>query len=144
MRVFTADCAPVLLADGRKRALALVHAGWRGAANGILGRAVKLLERKAGVGPKDLWMVVGPCIHQCCYEVGGDVARCFPRNTTGGPDKFFLDLPGALAEQAKVLGVSPRKIFLAPHCTVCDRRFFSFRREKTESRQAAVAAFRQL
>ena len=139
LRVFGADCASILLADARGRAMAMVHAGWRGASKGVLERAVRLLGMKAGVRPAELGMVVGPCIQDCCYEVGPEVARRFPgaaRSRAGG---LFLDLPGALAAQARRLGLSAGRIWAAPPCTRCDRRFFSFRRNKTERRVAALA-----
>lgn len=139
LRVFGADCAPILLADARGRAIAMVHAGRRGASKGILGQAVRLLRMKAGVRPAELGMIVGPCIQECCYEVGPSVARRLPgavRRRAGG---LFLDLPGALAAQARRLGLSSDRIWTAPLCTRCDRRFFSFRRNKTERRVAAFA-----
>jgi len=139
LRAFGADCAPILLADERGRAIAMVHAGWRGAAKKILERAMRLLRRKAGVRPAELTMIVGPCIQECCYQVGPEVARRFPGTTRSRAGGLFLDLPGALAAQARRLGLSAGRIWSAPFCTHCDRRFFSFRRNKTERRVAALA-----
>jgi polyphenol oxidase len=143
LRVYAADCAPVFLIDGGRRVRALVHAGWRGAAKGVLLSALRLMEEK-GARTRDLWMAVGPCIHDCCYEVGEDVAAAFaafPRTLkTSGAGKFRFDLPGVLAAQASRAGIRRDRISVCPSCTVCDGRFYSFRREKTGSRMAAVLA----
>lgn len=142
LRVFAADCASVLLADVRGRGMALVHAGWRGAAKGIVSRAARLLEKKAGLVPGDLRAVIGPCIRSCCYEVGPEVARQFPKRAIPVPrggNKYHLDLPGALTDELRSLGIPSRGIHAAPHCTRCDGRFHSFRRNKTEKRGAALA-----
>ncbi len=63
--VVTADCVPVLAAA--QDAVAALHAGWRGLAQGILGEGLRALE-----APSTAW--IGPCMAGCCYEVGGDVA----------------------------------------------------------------------
>jgi YfiH family protein len=145
LRAFAADCVPILLVDGKKRGLAAVHAGWRGTVKDILPRAVALLEKK-GARARDLWVVLGPHIRPCCYEVGIDVARHFkgvPGAAVKRPsmdgEKFSLDLSRALARQARAAGISTRRFIPSPFCTAHDRRFFSFRRDKTEKRIAAVS-----
>lgn len=141
LRVFAADCAPVAVLDGKGRAMALVHAGWRGVQKGILPKTLHLLKRKTGTGPRDARVWIGPCIHPCCYEVGYDVARFFPRAARprrGAPGKFSLDLPAALRAQAARAGVPAARISYAPHCTACDRRFFSYRRDATPCRSVAL------
>lgn len=140
LRVFTADCVPVFLVRPEGGAVALLHAGWRGVANGILERGVAALGGKAAV-------TLGPHIRPCCYEVGPDVASAFRaargavRPRAGRPGKFTLDLAAALRVQARRAGV--RRFSTAPWCTACDRRFHSFRRDRTERRQAAVTAINE-
>src|SRR6185436_15261892 len=68
--IVTADCVPVLLVDRERRAAAAVHAGWRGAAAGILEAAVNDLHARFAVEPADLEAAIGPAIGGCCYEVG--------------------------------------------------------------------------
>lgn len=142
LRAHAADCAAVYIIDGAGRGTALVHAGWRGTVKSILSRAVRLLAAKTGARPRDLWIALGPCIRDCCYEVGAEVADQF-RNRPGAvrrtpSGRFFLDLPRALAVEAARAGVPARQIFAAPPCTFCHTRFFSFRRNKTAKRCAAV------
>ena len=73
----TADCVPILLADPRKRAVAAIHAGWRGTAARIAEKAVGDMRMNFGTRPQDLWAAIGPAIGLCCYEVGPEVAQEF-------------------------------------------------------------------
>src|SRR5881628_1500319 len=71
--VVTADCMPVLLLDRQRRVAAAVHAGWRGAAAGVLTAAVEHLRAAFGARPADLEAAIGPAVAGCCYEVGAEV-----------------------------------------------------------------------
>jgi YfiH family protein len=75
--VRTADCLPILLADRRNRAIAAVHAGWRGTLLEIVPRTVQAMAEHFGTRPEDLAMAVGPGIGPCCFEVGPEVASQF-------------------------------------------------------------------
>jgi YfiH family protein len=70
-----ADCVPVMLVDRKKRALCVMHAGWRGTAGGIVIKGVQLLKEMFGCNPADMVAAVGPAIGSCCYETGEDVAE---------------------------------------------------------------------
>lgn len=127
-----ADCVPVFLAKPGGP-VAIVHAGWRGVADGILAEAVRAL-RKAGGDAPDLVMHCGPSICGRCYEVGPDVYE----KLTGFPTKRprQVDLRALLAEQAKELGVG--RWSASGDCTRCDNdRFFSHRKGDG-GRQVAV------
>lgn len=137
--IITADCVPVLLRDRRGRAVAAVHAGWRGAAAGVLEATLQTLEREAKVEPCDVEAVIGPAANGCCYEVGPDVwqalrhraATAFvPRN-----GRYMLDLRAAVRMLAEAAGVAEAHV-LGP-CTICDPRYASYRRD-------GAAAGRQL
>src|SRR5205823_616160 len=75
--VKTADCLPILLADERHRAVAAVHAGWRGAVSQIAPKAVEAMAARWNTRPEDLHAAIGPGIGQCCFEVGPEVAVQF-------------------------------------------------------------------
>jgi YfiH family protein len=77
LAVQTADCVPVLLADMRLRAVAAVHAGWRGALRRIGAKTLGRMQMEYGTHPEDVIAAIGPGIGRCCYEVGEDVAREF-------------------------------------------------------------------
>jgi hypothetical protein len=137
--VITADCVPVLLRDRRQRAIAAVHAGWRGAAAGVLEATLTTLQRIAGVEPHDLEAVIGPAAGGCCYEVGDDVRRAFGERVAAAfvprRDRHVFDLRAAVRTLAESAGVGT-VAQLGP-CTVCDTAYASYRRD-------GAAAGRQL
>ncbi len=137
--VRTADCVPILLADRRGRAVAALHAGWRGAAAGIASKAVEALAR-TGVPPGDLVAALGPAILECCYEVGPEVAEALAAavparhaqevSRTDGRGKAMADLHAANRLQLVAAGVPEEAIHLAPWCTCCRADLFhSYRRQ---------------
>lgn len=136
--VRTADCLPILLADRDGRAVAAIHAGWRGTAAGIAGEALRALAR-AGVEPAGLVAALGPAIGPCCYEVGSEVLQAVARATGCTADAVrgrypgaprTLDLPEANRLQLIRGGVPESAIHRAPWCTFCENGlFFSYRRE---------------
>jgi YfiH family protein len=101
--VTVADCIPVYLAA--PRGVALLHAGWRGTARGILTRGVEQLCAVAGAGPEEITMHCGIGICGACYEVGSEVMLGCGA-ATDGPGPWHLDLRGRLATQAAGLGVT--------------------------------------
>lgn len=131
--VRTADCVPILLLDTRRRAVAAVHAGWRGTAAGIGQRAVASMSDWFETDPADVYAAIGPCIRECCYEVGMEVAseftELFPEwsPVTG---KRHLNLAEANRRQLQASGIPPGHISDSGLCTFClPEYFFSFRRE---------------
>jgi polyphenol oxidase len=124
--VRTADCMPILLVDTRLRAVAAVHAGWRGTVAGIAGKAVAAMHARFGTRPQDLEAAIGPGVGECCYEVGPEVAAHF-----GGQGRMHVDLPGANRSQLIKAGVTPGRIHASNLCTMCRRsEFHSFRRDR--------------
>ena len=79
--VTVADCVPILIHDPGHRAVAAVHAGWRGSAAGILLHALNLMRSAFGTNPGDLRAYIGPSAGGCCYEVGAEVADHFRPGT---------------------------------------------------------------
>ncbi|MGH2903928.1 MAG: polyphenol oxidase family protein [Solirubrobacteraceae bacterium] len=130
--VLTADCLPVAL--GSERSVAMVHAGWRGLAAGILEEGLRALRELGGEG--DLVAVIGPGAGPCCYEVGPEVQAAF-----GGihrDRRGHIDLKAIARERLLAAGVSEVRDVAA--CTICDERFFSHRREGARAgRQGGVA-----
>lgn len=138
LSVRTADCVPVFVIDPAHRAAALLHAGWRGARARILTRALEQMGRWYGTRRRDVHVSLGPHIQDCCYAVGRNVAVFFPGASRKRGENLFLSLARALKAEARAAGVSPVKFSSAPWCTACDKRFFSFRRNKTAKRQSAI------
>jgi purine-nucleoside/S-methyl-5'-thioadenosine phosphorylase / adenosine deaminase len=77
LAVETADCVPILLADTRRRAVAAVHAGWRGTLARVAEKALGRLRMHVGTDPADVMAAIGPAIGPCCYEVGPEVVQAY-------------------------------------------------------------------
>jgi len=133
--VTVADCIPIYLAAPQKGAVALLHAGWRGIAAGILERGVGVLRRQAFVKSAEIVMHCGVGICGSCYEVGSEVAGALTGAATPGPVR--VDLRGLLVGQALALGIEA--VSVSPWCTAHDHeRFFSHRASRGgDGRQCA-------
>jgi hypothetical protein len=77
LAVLTADCIPILLADVRHRAVAAIHAGWRGTVRRVAEKTVGRMRAEFDTRPRDVLAVLGPGIGACCYEVGPEVVKAF-------------------------------------------------------------------
>jgi YfiH family protein len=126
LTVTVADCIPVYLLDPVKKAVALLHAGWRGTAGRILAQGVETLGESVGSDPTDLVMHCGVGICGNCYEVGSEVMEGCGKVAEGsGP--WHLDLRSVLAEQAALLGIG--SVSVSEWCSAHDaRHFYSHRR----------------
>ena len=125
LTVTVADCIPVYLVDPRRQAIALLHAGWRGTALGILGRGLELLAERAGSDPADVVMHAGVGICGACYEVGSEVMTGVGL-PADGPGPWHVDLRERLAAQARWLGIG--EATRSAWCSAHDRpRFYSHR-----------------
>ncbi len=128
--VATADCVPVILeASGFA---AVVHAGWRGLAAGVVSATI---ERLQAMELRPVRAAIGPAVGACCYEVGPEVTAALPAHTaetTWGTAS--VDLVGAATAQ-----LGPVPVWVAARCTMEDEELFSHRRDRTRGRQVAVA-----
>jgi YfiH family protein len=161
--VRTADCAPVLVVDPKKRVVAAIHAGWRGTLQRIVTKSIGQLQMEFGCNPKDLLAAIGPTIGPCCYEVGTDVAATFAAKFPNAQDFFdelrtgdepnplqwlnmmppghqpppknvILNLPKANKLQLLEAGIPEKNICVTSLCTSCDvKRLFSYRKERNSS-----------
>jgi YfiH family protein len=130
--VAVADCVPVLLAREDGRAVAAVHAGWKGT---LAGAAAAGLQALAATGAEAaaVRVVVGPSIGPCCYEVSEELAARFAAAfgravVVPGPRGPHLDLPAANELALRQLGVT--RVERLRRCTACEpERFFSHRRD---------------
>jgi YfiH family protein len=88
LAVQTADCVPILLADRRTRAVAAVHAGWRGTLARITEKALGRMKMEFDTRAQDVVAALGPAIGGCCYEVGPEVAQAFAAQFADARDWF--------------------------------------------------------
>lgn len=129
----TADCLPILIADPENRAIAAVHAGWRGTVQQILRDTVQAMSDRFGSRSQDLVVAIGPAIGECCYEVGREVAEQFAelfpeRQDLNGTAR--INLPESAVRQLRRNGGSLGQIDPSGLCTRCLRDMFhSYRRD---------------
>ena len=139
--VTTADCIPIVLADGASSVVAVIHCGWRGAVGGVIEATLRELPVEAN----DLRAWLGPAICGRCYEVGIDVyerAITWPDGAgafapTDAAEKWLFDLPAYAAGRLKAAGVD--EICRSNACTFHEDRFFSYRRDGRTGLMATVA-----
>ena len=145
--ILTADCVPILLADTQTRAVAALHAGWRGTLACIVERGVEAMRATFGSRAEHLRAAIGPAIRPCCFEVGDEVksafAEAFPyaealfagQGDSRGEARPRLDLHTANQRQLLEAGLAADNIEIVPECTACSRlldgrrKYFSYRAE---------------
>jgi len=139
--VLVADCVPVLLTNRAGTVVAIAHAGWRGLAGGVIGRSVA----RIGERPADLIAYLGPGIGPRAFEVGPEVREAFladdPQDAAAfapkPPGKWLADL--FLLAQRRLRRAGVQRLFGGGTCTYSDpARFFSYRRDGSTGRMAAV------
>jgi copper oxidase (laccase) domain-containing protein len=124
----------------------MVHAGWRGLAAGILGRAVDKLSQM-GVLPRSLRAAISPAIGPCCYEVGNDVVQALVRPGLATADhareangRTTLDLQAVAMYQLDLVGIDTDRLVVWKACTRCVvEQFHSYRRDGTRAGRQAMA-----
>lgn len=126
--VTVADCIPIYLVAPRHRAIALLHAGWRGTAAGILNVAMNLFDRCLGIPAHDIVMHAGVGISGDSYEVGSEVIQALGEDPDG-PGPWRVDLRARLAAQATASGIGT--VTVSGRCSARDDAdFFSHRRSR--------------
>jgi YfiH family protein len=138
LAIFTADCVPIFLSADNGRIVGALHAGWRGVRGGILKKAVRLLWKKWRSPARRLQIWTGPSIGACCFEVQWDVARYFPSTRFRRNQRWRVDLVGELRRQAERLGVRWIGKKASGGCTMHGVGSYSYRRDKTDKRQASI------
>lgn len=132
--VRTADCLPILIADVKNRAVAAVHAGWKGTVSGICATTIQALHREYGSKAGDLWAVLGPAIGECCFEVGPEVAVQFRTLFPEQDDltsRAKINLAEANCRQLFREGIAVDRIAVADLCTCCAVGLYdSYRRDR--------------
>ena len=137
-----ADCTPVIIYSAKHKVGAVVHAGWRGCAQSILPKTVRMLYEKFSVKPKELTCVIGPSIGSCCYCVNEDVyykikntvhsesELLFGKIEDNSQDnKYYVDLKRV--NQTQLEEISVENIDVCNICTSCQNDlYFSYRKEK--------------
>ena len=167
--VQTADCVPILLVDPSTRAVAAIHAGWRGTLARIAQKTVGEMRMHFDSNPAEILSAIGPAIGACCYEVGtelvteftsqfADAEEYFDEPRTGEepnplqwlnmmppghqppPKNVRLDLRETNRSQLLAAGIRDSNIFVSNLCTACHPDlFFSYRKEGANSGRLLAA-----
>ncbi|MBU0987581.1 MAG: polyphenol oxidase family protein, partial [Proteobacteria bacterium] len=134
-----ADCQSILIYDAVRQVVANIHSGWRGSIKNIIGRTIQVMETVFGCNSRHMVAGIGPSLGPCCAE--------FVNYKTEIPEKFWkykdnrdhFDFWAVSRDQLCDAGVLVENIECSDRCTRCDtQKFFSFRKEGTTGRFAAV------
>jgi YfiH family protein len=134
LAVSIADCTPILIYDAKNRAIAAIHAGWKGTVNEIVSKSLEAMNLNFGTIGEECYAFIGACISQTNFEVGEEVAVNFPlefKYFNQAKNKYFVDLKAANKAQLLNFGIPNNQIEVSDYCTVSDNDlFFSHRKEQ--------------
>ena len=142
-----ADCTPVYILDPVKKAIGMVHSGWRGTVGKITENAIDLMIENYGCEKKDLLINFGPAICGKCYEVGMDLIPEFKKilecedvhkiftPIPDKPEKYFLDVTEGIRLSLLKYGIKEENMTRSEYCTYHSGVFNSWRLEKDRTRQ---------
>lgn len=138
--VTVADCVPVWLVAPERRCVALLHAGWRGVAAGVLGAGIATLADRLDVCADAVEVHLGPAICGACYEVGPEVHERLGLAPPAAAEP--VDLHAALSDRAVAAGVRAAAITRSGRCTRCGEGGFFSHRGGDPFRQLAFVGVR--
>ncbi len=136
LTVATADCVPVSVVDPERRAVGLLHAGWRGTVAGVLEAGLAVLASATSVPAATCHVHLGPAICGDCYEVGPEVHEALGLPVPAGPTP--VDLRSNLARRAVAAGVAARNVSVSSLCTRCGDGGLYSHRAGDRGRQVTV------
>lgn len=134
--ILTADCVPLLLYDPITPAVGAVHAGWRGATDGVVLVALQGMVDTFGTEPRNIQVFIGPHARTCCYQVDEPFYATVMHKKFGTQawqqkkDVLYFDLYACCVEQLYAAGVSESQIQDVGMCTICNLTYCSYRRDK--------------
>lgn len=129
-----ADCAPIFFLDPVTKSIGLAHAGWRGTVSNIAGKMVSKMQAEYGSSPKDIICAIGPCIHNCCFEIQDDIISYFTKIDKNlvefKNNKIYANIPECNKINLLNSGISDSNIIISDLCTKCNHDlFFSHRKQ---------------
>ena len=125
--VFASDCVPIFLYDQKKKAVAGIHAGWRGTVAQIPVNTVEAMQKEFGSNPEDIIAVIGPSAGKECYEVDGNVAdefiKVFGEEVVSPKEngKYLVDMWDSNRLSLKKAGLKDENISISGICTICSK-----------------------
>ena len=144
LSILVADCAAVYLYDGKNQAIALLHAGWRSVYQQIIEKTLRLMTERFATQAADCQAYISPSMKSCCFEIQPQTFPTSERDWQAQNvfakrlGKHYFDLTETIRQRLLQAGLSPGRIQASEFCTVCNQRFFSYRREGMTGRQTAL------
>jgi YfiH family protein len=136
--VLTADCAPILIFDKKKKMVAAIHAGWKGAYKDIVKKVIKFMIKK-GCTPKSMTAAIGPCISLKNYEVKQDLKKKFIKKDKNTEiffkkirSKYYFNLNRYIVYQLKNLDIKKIEVINRDTFNI-KNNFFSARSSKSRN-----------
>ena len=152
LMLFFADCVPILLLDVSCKAVAVIHAGWKGTIAQIAAKTVAAMQKEFNSSPKNILAAIGPSIGPCHYEVDMPVIRAvqslYPETwsellqKSTNEDRAYFDLWSANIRQLHCSGVLKDHIYCMHSCTLCNKELFFSHRGGMSGRHAALIMLR--
>lgn len=149
LAIKVADCIAVVMLDRVSGVSLAFHAGWRGAAAGIVTRSLEAASAESQFTAANASAWIGPAIRQCCFEVGEEVIDAIGQGRHLSPaqvdrsrgERPYLDLAGVVVDELRAAGVPGDSIHDFGACTRCSGSFHSYRRDPSRGgRNLAVIA----
>ncbi len=142
LMVQQADCQAVMLFDPARKVIGIVHAGWRGSRANIIQKTISSMNKAFGTIPEDLQAAVSPSLGPCCAEFVNYRQELPAHFQSYQLRPNYFDFWAISRDQLLACGVKADNIEIAGVCTVCDKNFFSYRRERNTGRFGTVIALR--
>lgn len=147
--VLTADCVPLVLYDEKNHAVGIVHAGWKGAVADVALKSFEHMKSVWNSDPDNMQLFVGPSAKACCYQVQEDFAQYVPsvhfdKVMSKKNGSWYFDTVQLIQLQVQELKIDSKHIHSEFNfCTICDHRFFSYRRQGLNAgRQITIAVLK--
>tara|TARA_B100000029_G_scaffold495914_1_gene561508 strand:- start:669 stop:1301 length:633 start_codon:yes stop_codon:yes gene_type:complete len=134
LSIKVADCMPIYIYDRVTNYYGLIHSGWRGTKNKIISKALDYFISEFNSFYSDIFIVIGPHIQKCCYEVDWDVAQYFPYSIKNNEkSKWFLNLNKEIKSDILKFNIPIENIYSSDICTYESLLCESFRRDGINS-----------
>ncbi len=148
LMMFAADCPLVILYDFERHILGLMHCSWRSIVKGLIENTISIMKKQFDINIKNLLIGIGPAAGKCCYQVDEkfvdtissasfNLVQYVIRQSSG---IMTFDLHGAIVHILSETGILAEHVEILDICTICDMRFFSYRREKRKAGRFALIA----
>jgi len=130
LSIQVADCMPIYIFDLKTEYYGILHSGWRGTKNKIVSKALNIFINDLQCKTNNIFIIIGPHIQKCCYEVDWDVAKFFSSiSKNKKKNKWLLNLNQEIKNDILKFGIPTENIYSSDICTYESLNCESFRRD---------------